>query len=87
MYDLSSRKFFLDEIYGAVIVAPLRAIARLCYLADVYIIDRLVDAIGMIPRLLSAAPRLLHTGLVSNYALMMWVGLLACLSLMLGLIG
>jgi NADH-quinone oxidoreductase subunit L len=87
LYDLSWRKFFLEEIYGAVIVAPLRGIARLCYLADVFIIDRLVDAIGMIPRMLSAAPRLLHTGLVSNYALMMWVGLLACLSFMLGLIG
>jgi len=87
LYDLSWRKFFLDELYAALVVAPLRGLARLMYLADVFVIDRLVDAIGALPRLISAAPRMLHTGLVSNYALMMWVGLLACLGYMLGLMG
>jgi len=87
LYDLSARRFFLDELYTAVIVLPLRGVARLMYLADVLVIDRIVDAIGVAPRLIGAAPRLLHTGLVSNYALMMWVGLLACLGYMLGLMG
>jgi NADH-quinone oxidoreductase subunit L len=84
LYDLSARKFFLDELYTAVIVAPIRAVARLCYLVDVFVIDRIVDAVGALPRFVSAAPRMVHTGLVSNYALMMWVGLLACLGYMLG---
>jgi hypothetical protein len=68
-------------------VTPLRALAKLCYLVDVFVIDRIVDAVGALPRIVSAAPRLLQTGLVSNYALMMWVGLLACLGYMLGLLG
>jgi NADH-quinone oxidoreductase subunit L len=87
LYDLSARKFFLDELYTAVIVTPLRWIAKLCYLADVFVIDRIVDGVGALPRILSAAPRMVHTGLVSNYALMMWIGLLACLGYMLGLLG
>jgi NADH-quinone oxidoreductase subunit L len=87
LYDLSARKFFLDELYTAVIVAPIRGLARLLYFADVMVVDRLVDVVGSLPRLVSAAPRLVHTGLVSNYALMMWVGLLACLGYMLGLMG
>jgi NADH-quinone oxidoreductase subunit L len=85
LYDLSAKKFFLDEIYNAVIVLPLRLIAKLMYLVDVFVIDRIVDTVGALPRLLSAGPRLLHAGFVSNYALMMWVGLLACLGYMLGL--
>ncbi|HEX6962272.1 MAG TPA: proton-conducting transporter membrane subunit, partial [Lacipirellula sp.] len=85
LYDLSARKFFLDELYAAVIVLPLRAFARLCYLIDVFVIDRIVDTVGALPRIVSAAPRMIHTGLVSNYALMMWVGLLACLTYMIGL--
>jgi hypothetical protein len=34
---------------------------------------------------LSAAPRLLQTGFISNYSLMMWIGALACMGYMLGL--
>jgi NADH-quinone oxidoreductase subunit L len=86
LYDLSSKKFFLDELYTLVVVMPLRVIARIFYLLDVFVIDRLVDTIGILPRVLSAGPRLLHSGFVSNYALMMWVGLLACLGFMLGFI-
>jgi NADH-quinone oxidoreductase subunit L len=64
---------------------PLRGLAQLCYLFDVHVIDRIVDGVGALPRLLGAAPRLLQTGFVSNYALMMWVGALACMGYMLGL--
>jgi NADH-quinone oxidoreductase subunit L len=85
LYDLSAKKFFLDELYMATIVTPIRMLARLSYLFDMYVIDRLVNAVGALPRIVSAVPRLVHTGLVSNYALMMWVGLLACMSYMLGL--
>ncbi|RIK75302.1 MAG: NADH-quinone oxidoreductase subunit L [Planctomycetota bacterium] len=87
LYDLSFKKFFLDELFLSILVLPLWAAAKLCYLIDLYIIDRLVDVVGSVPRLLSRAPRLLHTGLVSNYVLMMWVGLLACLGYVLGMMG
>jgi NADH-quinone oxidoreductase subunit L len=85
LYDLSSKKFFVDEILTALVVAPMRIVARIFYLIDVFIIDRIVDAVGVLPRLLSAAPRLLHSGFVSNYAMMMWVGLLVYLGYLLGL--
>jgi NADH-quinone oxidoreductase subunit L len=85
LYDLSAKKFFLDELYMAAIVTPIRMLARLSYLFDMFVIDRLVNAVGALPRIVSAVPRLVHTGLVSNYALMMWVGLLACMGYMLGL--
>ena len=84
-YDFSLRKFFLDELFAAVVVAPLRGLAYACYLFDTQVIDRIVDGVGAMPRLLSAAPRLMQTGFVSNYALMMWVGALACMGYMLGL--
>ncbi|BBO31909.1 NADH-quinone oxidoreductase subunit L [Lacipirellula parvula] len=84
-YDISSRKFFLDEIFTAILVMPLRGLAKLCFLFDVHVIDRIVDGVGALPRILSAAPRLLQTGYISSYALMMWVGALACMGYMLGL--
>ena len=65
---------------------PLRGLAHLCFLFDTHVIDRIVDGVGALPRLLSAAPRLLQTGYVSSYALMMWVGALACMGYMLGLV-
>jgi NADH-quinone oxidoreductase subunit L len=78
-YQLSLNKFYLDEIYWAVIVAPLRGAARLAVWFDNNVIDRAVDLAGSLPRLASAAPRLLHEGVVSSYALMMWVGVLFCM--------
>lgn len=84
-YDLSAKKFFLDEIFTAILVMPLRGLAKLCFLFDIHVIDRIVDGVGGLPRILSAAPRLLQTGYVSAYALMMWVGALACMGYMLGI--
>jgi NADH-quinone oxidoreductase subunit L len=77
-YALSLNKFYFDEIFGAVIVAPLRALASLSVLFDNRVVDRTVDLFGALPRLVGSAPRLLHEGVISSYALMMWIGLLFC---------
>jgi NADH-quinone oxidoreductase subunit L len=79
LYELSLNKFYLDELFYAVLVAPLRWLAYGCVWFDNNVIDRAVDLVGAIPRFLSAAPRRLQEGVVPSYALMMWVGLLACL--------
>jgi NADH-quinone oxidoreductase subunit L len=79
LYELSLNKFYLDELFYALLVAPLRWLAYGCVWFDNNVIDRTVDLVGSVPRLLSAAPRRLHEGVVPSYALMMWVGLLACL--------
>jgi NADH-quinone oxidoreductase subunit L len=83
LYRLSLNKFYFDELYDAVIVAPLVGLARLSALADMRVIDRAVDGIGRLPKKLSAAPRLLHNGLISDYAWVMWTGLIVGVLLML----
>jgi NADH:ubiquinone oxidoreductase subunit 5 (subunit L)/multisubunit Na+/H+ antiporter MnhA subunit len=78
LYSLSLNKFFFDELYGAAIVAPLRGLSKLSVLFDNGIIDKAVDVAGSLPRWIGAAPRLLHEGVISSYALMMWIGVLFC---------
>jgi NADH-quinone oxidoreductase subunit L len=78
LYKLSLNKFYLDEIYMAILVAPLRAVAWLTNWADRNVIDRVVDGMALVPRALSGVPLWMHNGLVPSYALIMWLGLLAC---------
>ena len=77
MYALSLNKFFLDEIYSAVIVFPLRKLALVAAVFDVGVIAQLVACVGHLPRLFSAIPRILQNGLVPSYALVMFVGVIA----------
>ena len=42
------------------------------------VVDRLVDAVGRVPIVLSRAPIYLHNGLVSSYALVMLTGAVVC---------
>jgi NADH-quinone oxidoreductase subunit L len=84
LYKLSLNKFYLDEIYRAIFVTPLRTLAALSYWFDRTIIDPTVDLVGRIPRSLSLIPRTLHNGLVPSYALVMWTGLILCVLFALG---
>jgi NADH-quinone oxidoreductase subunit L len=76
LYVLSVNKFFFDEIYGALLVAPLRGLAQVATGIDKNFIDGLIDGLGRLPQLLSAVPRRVHNGLVPSYALVMFVGVL-----------
>src|SRR6185503_21296780 len=78
LYKLSLNKFYIDEIYTALIVAPLRGLAGLSNWIDQNIIDPIVDGFALVPRALSGVPLWMHNGLVPSYALIMWLGLLAC---------
>jgi NADH-quinone oxidoreductase subunit L len=78
LYKLSLNKFYFDEIYTALIVAPLRGLAWFSAWFDRAVIDPLVDGIAMMPRLLSRIPLPIHNGLVPSYALIMWLGVLFC---------
>jgi NADH-quinone oxidoreductase subunit L len=78
LYNLSLNKFYFDEIYTALIVAPLRGMAGLSNWIDQNIIDPIVDGFALVPRALSGVPLWMHNGLVPSYALIMWLGLLAC---------
>jgi NADH-quinone oxidoreductase subunit L len=84
LYRLSLNKFYLDEIFGAVLVTPMRTLASVSYWFDRTIIDPTVDLIGRIPQGVSLAPRTIHNGLVPSYALVMWTGLVLCVLFALG---
>lgn len=77
IYQLSNKKFFLDEIFLGLVVLPLTGIAKLAVLFDRYVIDGIVDSVGAIPELISAVPRQLHGGVTSSYAGVMWLGVVA----------
>lgn len=79
LYALSSRRFFLDELYDAVVVKPLAGLATL----SAGVIDRLIDGLAMVtarvPAWLAVAMRPIQNGLVQFYALAMLMGLVAFL--------
>ena len=83
LYVLSQGKFFLDEILKGLIVLPLIGIAHLATFFDKYVIDGIVDTLGRVPKALSIIPRQLHGGVVSSYASVMWVGVVAAIVLVL----
>lgn len=75
-YVLSYGKFFIDQIYYALIVFPLEMLAKLCYAIDQYLIDGLVNLVGKIPPAFGSVMRSLQTGMVQFYAIMMMLGVL-----------
>jgi NADH-quinone oxidoreductase subunit L len=78
-YQLSLNKFYVDEIYDAIIVKPLNAVARYARGLDQYGIDSVVDLMGQVPRLLGAVFQPVQNGLVQYYALTMMVGVVVFL--------
>ncbi len=79
LFALSQGKFFFDEIFTAILVAPLRIMATLCALFDKFILDGVVDSFGALPRFMSQAPRRLHGGLTPAYATTMLIAVLGCI--------
>ncbi len=76
LYLLSLGKFFIDQIYNALIVAPLKALGVLSYWFDRYVLDAAVNFVGAVPGYLGAGLRSLQNGMVQFYALAMMLGLL-----------
>lgn len=76
LHKLSLNKFYFDEIFTGAVVLPLRGLAKLSFALDQLLVDPIVDLFGAIPRWLSSIPRVLHNGLVSSYAIVMFTGLL-----------
>jgi NADH-quinone oxidoreductase subunit L len=83
LYVLSQGKFFLDEILKGLVVLPLIGLAKLSVLFDRKVIDGIVDSVGRLPKVLSALPQQFHGGMVSSYAGVMWVGVVAAVVLVL----
>jgi NADH-quinone oxidoreductase subunit L len=76
LYQLSYNKFFIDPIYLFFIVWPLQLLAVISSLFDQFVIDRLVNLFGVVPRAFGSMLRTLQTGLIQFYALAMVLGML-----------
>jgi len=80
LHDLSSRRFLFDEVYGYVVVGPLKIAALICRFFD-GIVDGIVDLIGLSPRVLARILQPIQNGLVQFYALVMIVFLTAFMAI------
>jgi NADH-quinone oxidoreductase subunit L len=83
LYQLSYRKFYWDEIYVVLIVAPLRVLAWSWAWFDRAAIDGLVDLFGSAARGIGSLFRPLQNGLIQFYALAMLVGVLVLIGALL----
>jgi NADH-quinone oxidoreductase subunit L len=83
LYQLSLNKFYLDEIYLALIVRPLEWLAGLSRRVDLGGIDATVDLVGNVPRLFGELFKPIQNGLVQFYALATVLGLVVYLVVML----
>ncbi len=71
-------KYWVDELYLAVVVRPLRGLAQWCYRwGDQWLIDGMVNGLGRVAATVGAAATRLQTGLISWYALSFFVGVVA----------
>jgi len=70
---------YLDQLYLAIVVKPLRGLAQLSETFGKQVIDRLVDTTAAVPALVGSVLRPFQNGLVQNYAFIMLLGLAACL--------
>ena len=73
---LFANKFYFDQVYSALVVRPLEALAMLSALVDRHLIDGLVNLVARIPVVLGAAVRRFQSGLLQRYALAGVMGVL-----------
>jgi NADH-quinone oxidoreductase subunit L len=75
-------KYWIDELYDAMVVEPLRHVGKVFFAIDRLVIDSIVWAIGFVPQLSGFALKLsLQRGYLQGYAAAMAFGVLAILLL------
>ena len=73
-------KWYVDEIYDAVIIQPLLRVSRFCWkVIDSIIIDGTVNAVGYLARGFGWFGSLFQTGTVNTYAFILSLGVLVIL--------
>ncbi len=84
-HRMLSNKYYVDEMYAAVIVRPIRRMAEiLWYYVDVIVIDGVVNLSGMLMQCFGRVIALVQNGAVKVYALSMLVGILILFWVFLG---
>ncbi len=71
----SQNGLYLDELYLALVVKPLRGVAELSEIVDRLVIDKIVDGVALVPGFFAAIIRPIQNGLVQHYAYVMLLGL------------
>ncbi len=69
-------KWYVDELYGAIVVRPLEALSRFFWKGIDALIDGLAAMLGYVVRGFGEIMRFFQTGNVRNYALMFFIGVL-----------
>ena len=73
-------KYWVDEIYQAAIVEPLRNLGRVFFAIDRFVVDGIIGAIAFVPQLGGFALKLsVQRGYLQGYAAAMLFGIAAIL--------
>jgi len=79
IYRAVKGKFFVDEIYDAIIIQPFYGLCRLKARFDAAVVDGLVNGVGTLLETSGELLKLFHSGFVRNYALFYLAGAAAIL--------
>jgi NADH-quinone oxidoreductase subunit L len=81
LYNLLFHKYYVDEIYNAIVVKPLREVSRvfLWRVFDAGIVDGAVNGMAKVMAQVGQNARRAQTGQVSNYALVFGVAVIVIL--------
>ncbi len=80
-YTYMQNKFYVDELYQKVIIDPFMFAGRNVIMAfDKWVIDGFVNGLGSVTMFLGDTFKLLQTGSVANYAMMVVIGVVTILS-------
>jgi NADH:ubiquinone oxidoreductase subunit 5 (subunit L)/multisubunit Na+/H+ antiporter MnhA subunit len=80
--SLVEHKFYVDEIYQACIIEPLRFLGRVLFAIDKFLVDGIINMLGWIPQLSGFSLKLtVQRGYLQGYATAMLFGLMVILML------
>lgn len=71
----AQHKWYVDELYNAIIRVPLLVLAHIFHLIDKAIVDGIVDLFGWVPKFTGSSLRPSQSGVLHGYALSMAGGL------------
>lgn len=71
-----ANKWYVDELYNAIIIRPLDLLAQFLVFIEKNVIDAIVNGVGRLVQYGSRQLRLLQSGQVGGYVLLMVVGIL-----------
>jgi len=84
LYEIWKQKYNLDEAYEGIIVRPtVRFSDKVLAVFDMKVVDGFVNAVAGIVRLTGSLIRYIQTGITSNYALFLVLGVILVLSMIL----